>query len=299
MPGPSFAPFLGAIGVFFLGFGLVAGGLWTLVGAVILAITLLYWGREALRDYDTAAAHDGGAAVIVGALQAPAGIAARRRPHPGAVLPPAARRGRDDDPRARAGPRRLGADPRLHRHRRHDARLAVGRDQGVPARPSTPTSPATSTRAATRRGPRRRSPRSPCIVVAALVLSSNILPNSGGRRGAERRPGGERARGRRGPAAQRRAADRRRRRPHGEGHAVRREDAHRSPPASRSSSPSTTRTRCPHDVEIKDASGARCSRARSSRVRWSSSTMCPPSPPGQYTFVCTVHPNMTGTATAG
>ena len=41
MPGPSFAPFLGAVGVFFLGFGIVAGGLWLLVGAIILVLTLL------------------------------------------------------------------------------------------------------------------------------------------------------------------------------------------------------------------------------------------------------------------
>ena len=38
--------------MFLLVFGLVAGGLWLAVGFVILVITLLYWGREALRDYD-------------------------------------------------------------------------------------------------------------------------------------------------------------------------------------------------------------------------------------------------------
>src|SRR5262245_64138756 len=54
MPGPSFAPILGAIGVLFLGIGLVAGGLWLLVGAIVLLITLLYWGRESLRGYDAA-----------------------------------------------------------------------------------------------------------------------------------------------------------------------------------------------------------------------------------------------------
>src|SRR5574338_1477303 len=50
MPGPSFAPVLGAIGMLFLGFGIVSGGLWLLVGGIILVITLLYWGRESLRD---------------------------------------------------------------------------------------------------------------------------------------------------------------------------------------------------------------------------------------------------------
>jgi plastocyanin len=52
MPGPSFAPFVAAAGVFMLAFGLVVGGIWLAVGAVALVLTLLYWGREALRDYD-------------------------------------------------------------------------------------------------------------------------------------------------------------------------------------------------------------------------------------------------------
>jgi plastocyanin len=82
MPGPSFAPILGAIGVLFLGFGLVAGGLWAAAGAIILVLTLLYWGRESLREYDTAAAH-GGDVVIVGALPAPAG-----HPPEGVHIPP-------------------------------------------------------------------------------------------------------------------------------------------------------------------------------------------------------------------
>jgi hypothetical protein len=74
MPGPSFAPVLGAIGVLFLGFGLVAGGLWAVVGAIILVLTLLYWGRESLREYDTAATGQGGNTLIVGALPAPRGV---------------------------------------------------------------------------------------------------------------------------------------------------------------------------------------------------------------------------------
>jgi plastocyanin len=52
MPGPSFAPVLGAIGVFALFVGLVFGGWLIPVGVVILIVTLLYWGREGLRDYD-------------------------------------------------------------------------------------------------------------------------------------------------------------------------------------------------------------------------------------------------------
>lgn len=54
MPGPSYAPILAAVGVAALGWGLVVGGdaLW--VGLVILVLTLLFWGREAVRDYDRA-----------------------------------------------------------------------------------------------------------------------------------------------------------------------------------------------------------------------------------------------------
>jgi plastocyanin len=81
MPGPSFAPLLGAIGLFMLMFGLIAHGPWLLVGLAVLGVTLLYWGREALRDYDHVAAADGGAAV--GLLSAPEGT-----PPAGVHMPP-------------------------------------------------------------------------------------------------------------------------------------------------------------------------------------------------------------------
>src|SRR3954447_7628902 len=96
MPGPPFAPVLGAIGVLFLGFGLVAGGLWAAVGATILVLTLLYWGRESLREYDSAATGQSGNPMVVGARPAPRRCAARGRPHPGPLVPPAARRDLDD-----------------------------------------------------------------------------------------------------------------------------------------------------------------------------------------------------------
>ncbi len=49
---PSFAPFLAALGVFLVLMGLVVKG-WLLVGGLgVLVITLLYWGREGMRDYD-------------------------------------------------------------------------------------------------------------------------------------------------------------------------------------------------------------------------------------------------------
>jgi plastocyanin len=82
MPGPSFAPFVAAAGVFLLAFGLVVGGIWLAVGGVALVLTLLYWGREALRDYDGIPA-GAGQPVTVGMLPAPTGT-----PPEGVHIPP-------------------------------------------------------------------------------------------------------------------------------------------------------------------------------------------------------------------
>lgn len=57
MPGPSWAPVFAAIGAFLLFLGLVFGGAILVAGAIGLALTLLYWLVEALRLYD----HDLGA----------------------------------------------------------------------------------------------------------------------------------------------------------------------------------------------------------------------------------------------
>ena len=52
MPGPSYAPILAAVGMAALFWGLVVGGTAAGIGATVLVATLLYWGREAIRDYD-------------------------------------------------------------------------------------------------------------------------------------------------------------------------------------------------------------------------------------------------------
>jgi plastocyanin len=52
MPGPSWSPFFAAIGAFLLFLGLVFGGAILIVGAIGFALTLLYWLAEALRLYD-------------------------------------------------------------------------------------------------------------------------------------------------------------------------------------------------------------------------------------------------------
>jgi plastocyanin len=84
MPGPSFAPLLAAVGAFFLFFGMFAGGIWLWVGVAILVVTLLYWGREAMRDYDRVpAAGHAARGPVAGALPAPAGT-----PPAGVHIPP-------------------------------------------------------------------------------------------------------------------------------------------------------------------------------------------------------------------
>jgi plastocyanin len=52
MPGPSWAPIFASIGAFLLFLGLVFGGPVLIVGAIGLTLTLLYWLVEALRVYD-------------------------------------------------------------------------------------------------------------------------------------------------------------------------------------------------------------------------------------------------------
>jgi plastocyanin len=52
MPGGSLSPILAALGAMALVLGLVFGGLALLIGATVLVITLLLWLREAMRDYD-------------------------------------------------------------------------------------------------------------------------------------------------------------------------------------------------------------------------------------------------------
>ena len=51
MPGPSFRPFLGAIGMTILMFGLVFGGWLLLAGVVALILTLVRWLFDAIDEY--------------------------------------------------------------------------------------------------------------------------------------------------------------------------------------------------------------------------------------------------------
>ena len=58
LPGGSFAPVLSAVGMLLLFYGLVFHGWFLVAGVVALVLALLYWGREAMRDYDHAAPED-------------------------------------------------------------------------------------------------------------------------------------------------------------------------------------------------------------------------------------------------
>ena len=52
LPGPSFSPVFTGVGLFLLFLGLVFGGLILVLGAIALVLTLLYWLAEGLRNYD-------------------------------------------------------------------------------------------------------------------------------------------------------------------------------------------------------------------------------------------------------
>jgi plastocyanin len=78
MPGPSYAPILASIGVFLLFLGVVFPGPLLWLGAIALVLTLLYWLRESTRIYD----HDLG---VRTATEVP--VVGREGPPPGVHMP--------------------------------------------------------------------------------------------------------------------------------------------------------------------------------------------------------------------
>ncbi len=94
LPGGSFAPLLGAFGMLMLVIGLVFGGGWLWIGLIVLGITLLYWGREFLREYDrlpsssTAMVATGGTALAPGSVPPPGALPTPQgTPPPGVHIP--------------------------------------------------------------------------------------------------------------------------------------------------------------------------------------------------------------------
>jgi plastocyanin len=74
MPGPSAAPLLVAAGTAALFLGLVVGGAVLVGGAAFLVVTLVYWGREAVRDYQRIEAPSQGASVPAVVREPPPGV---------------------------------------------------------------------------------------------------------------------------------------------------------------------------------------------------------------------------------
>ena len=90
------------------------GGGWLWIGLIVLGITLLYWGREFLRDYDhlpsssTAMVATGGTALAPGSMPPPGALPTPQgTPPPGVHIPapsfrPLLDRDVDDAPGRRA-----------------------------------------------------------------------------------------------------------------------------------------------------------------------------------------------------
>ena len=120
MPGGSFAPLLAAFGCFMLVFGLVTGGFWLWIGTRSSRSRCCTGAARPCAttttspSASTALVTTGGTGLATGAtlppgpLPARRGFAARRRPHAGSVVPPAARRDVDDLAGRGARRRRLG-----------------------------------------------------------------------------------------------------------------------------------------------------------------------------------------------
>lgn len=297
MPGPSFAPVLAAVGAFFLVFGVVEGGLWLLVGGLILLVTLLYWGREALRDYDhIPSAEPHGAAI--GMIPAPAGV-----PPAGVHIPP---------PSFRPLIVAVAATMLV-------AGLVVGGWAllfGVVALAISlvgwlrdARSEYRATEAADRTGhldlggapawPMATFATLAVIVAVALLFSSGVLPNSGGGEAAVPSAGSGGGSGSGGgaqsaapslPAADATIT--------AENIDYTTKDV-KVPAGKAFTLAFDNRDKVPHDVVIKDGGGA---------VKYTGTLVTGPKivvydvpalPAGTYSFVCTVHPNMQGTITAG
>jgi plastocyanin len=80
MPGGSVAPILAALGAAALFAGLILGGIWLALGALALVVTLIVWFREGMRDYAHLEPVEG-----TGARQLPAVI--HEGPPPGVHMP--------------------------------------------------------------------------------------------------------------------------------------------------------------------------------------------------------------------
>ncbi len=313
MPGPSIAPLLAAFGVFVLMFGLIAGGIWLWIGLVILAITLLYWGREALRDYDRipgptpspaeTAAHPAVTATApVGTLPAPAGTG----PPAGVHIPPPSFRPLlfSVAMAILVGGMVVGGWALL-------AGVAAVVLTGLgwlrdARREYVAVESADSTGHLDLGGapdwPKGTIAGLVVIVAAAVLLSSGVLPNSGsGVPAASGAPaagggsagGGTVASGTPAPSVP--AAD-----VSLSAQNIAYDTATLTVPAGKAFTLAFDNKDAgtPHNVAIRDSSGAELFKGEIITGPKSVVYDVPALPAGTYTFVCSVHPNMTGTITA-
>ena len=313
MPGPSIAPLLAAFGVFVLMFGLIAGGIWLWIGLVILAITLLYWGREALRDYDR----------IPGPTQSPAETAA----HPAVTA--TAPVGTLPAPAGSGPPAGVHIPPPSFRPLLFSVAMAIlvggmvvggwALLAGVAAvvltglgwlrdarREYVAVESADSTGHLDLGGapawPKGTIAGLVVIVAAAVLLSSGVLPNSGGgvpaasgapAAGGGSAGGGTVASGTPAPSVP--AAD-----VSLSAQNIAYDTATLTAPAGKAFTLAFDNKDAgtPHNVAIKDSSGAELFKGEIITGPKSVVYDVPALPAGTYTFVCSVHPNMTGTITA-
>ena len=130
MPGPSFRPIIGAIGMTILMFGLVFGGWLLLAGVIALILTLVPWLFDAIGEYRRTVEADRTGHLENGPAAA--------RPEADVHGPDRAVRGRgavpDRDPAAGRGERRRRDAVRGRRHRPVPRRRALPRP--APARPA-------------------------------------------------------------------------------------------------------------------------------------------------------------------
>ncbi len=299
MPGPSWSPIFAAIGTALLLWGLVYGGLMLLLGVLALVLTLLYWLVEGMRTYD----HDIGPTIP--ALPA----SAQTGPPPGVHMP---------GPSFRPILGALGVTMLM-------AGLVFGGWlllAGVGALIATLVGwlfdagrEYRSTVEADQTGhlEAQPAPRTPSLLlsvlgvifVAGILLQTGLLPPGSASGGAPSASGS--------PA------------PSGSGEPSGPPPASGGPPASQPATGDVSLTAkgiafvegtitgpagkpftiafhnedqgTPHDVAFQDASGAYAWRGEPFPGIETKVYDVPALPAGAYTFVCTIHPNMTGTAT--
>jgi plastocyanin len=301
MPGPSFAPIFAGVGVALLMLGLVFGGVTLILGVTALVLTLLYWLGEGLRLYDR----------DIGPTGPEVPVVAHTGPPPGVHMP---------GPSWRPFLAAFGVfalflglvfgglllavgvialiatlvgwltDAVLDYRRVVDAERTGHLDNGP--------SPAT---------PRRLLSILTVLIVAAAVLQSGLFTTDSASGAAGPSPSA--GAGEPPPASG----------PPGSG-----APASGAPPAEAPTADATVRAQgiafvdtsftapadtpftlafvnedpgTPHNVELKDASGASAFQGEIFNGVETRVYEVPALPAGSYPYICTVHPNMTGTAT--